>query len=49
MELIEGGSLKDLILRRYNNKNENYLFKDSESAIIIKGILEIVDFYIKIV
>ena len=44
MELIEGGSLKDLILRRYNNKNDNYLFKDSECAMIIKGILEAVEF-----
>ena len=44
MELIEGGSLKDLIIRRYNNKNDNYLFKDSECAIIIKGILEAVEF-----
>ncbi len=44
MELIEGGSLKDLIIRRYTNKNDNYLFKDSECAIIIKGILEAVEF-----
>ena len=44
MELIEGGSLKDLIIRRYNNKKEDYLFKDSECSIIIKGILEAVEF-----
>ena len=44
MELIEGGSLKDLIIRRYNNKKQDYLFKDSECAIIIKGILEAVEF-----
>ena len=44
MELIEGGSLKDLIIRRYINKKEDYLFKDSECSIIIKGILEAVEF-----
>ena len=44
MELIEGGSLKDLIIRRYNNKKQDYLFTDSECSIIIKGILEAVEF-----
>ena len=40
MELIEGGNLKDLIINRYLDKNTPYLFRDSECALIIKGILE---------
>lgn len=43
MELIEGGSLKDLIIHRYTKK-ENYLFQDSECALIMKGILNGVDY-----
>ena len=39
MELIEGGSLKDLIINRYKNPNTNYLFRDSEWAEIKKGLL----------
>ena len=39
MELMEGGSLKDLILERYTNKEE-YLFTDEECSIILKGILD---------
>ena len=40
MELIEGGTLKDLIIRRYLDKNISYLFRDSECSIIMKGLLE---------
>ena len=39
MELIEGGNLKDLIIKRYLN-NKKYLFRDSECALIMKGIFE---------
>jgi serine/threonine protein kinase len=44
MELLEGGSLKDLILRRYINNNINYLFKESECSLIMKGVLEALDY-----
>ena len=40
MELIEGGNLKELIIHRYLNKNISYLFRDSECATIMKGLLE---------
>ena len=45
MDLMEGGSLKEFIINRYisnnkNNRNENYFIKDEESSIIIKNILE---------
>ena len=40
MELIEGGNLKDLIINRYSDSNTPYLFRDSECSIIMKGILE---------
>jgi serine/threonine protein kinase len=43
MELIEGGNLKDLIIKRYLDNNE-YLFRDSECALIIKGILEALNY-----
>jgi len=43
MELIEGGNLKDLIIKRYLDNN-NYLFRDSECAIIMKGILEALNY-----
>lgn len=43
VDLIEGGSLKDFIIERYNN-NEDFFIKDSESAIIMKGVLEGVDY-----
>ena len=43
MELIEGGNLKDLIIRRYSDKNI-YLFRDSECAQIMKGILEALNY-----
>ena len=40
MELIEGGNLKDLIINRYINTSTPYLFRDSECSLIMKGILE---------
>ena len=43
MELIEGGNLKDLIIRRYLD-NKKYLFRDSECALIMKGILEALNY-----
>ena len=42
-ELCEGGSLKDFIISRYNSNN-NYFMKDSECAIIIKNILQGVEY-----
>ena len=42
-ELCEGGSLKDFIISRYNSNN-NYLLKDSECAIIIKNIIQGVEY-----
>jgi len=43
MELIEGGNLKDLIIKRYLDNNV-YLFRDSECAQIMKGILEALNY-----
>ena len=43
MELIEGGNLKDLIIKRYMDNNI-YLFRDSECATIMKGILEALNY-----
>ena len=43
MELIEGGSLKDLIIKRYLDNNK-YLFRDSECALIMKGIFEALNY-----
>ena len=43
MELIEGGNLKDLIIKRYLD-NDIYLFRDSECAQIMKGILEALNY-----
>ena len=43
MELIEGGNLKDLIIKRYLD-NRKYLFRDSECAIIMKGIFEALNY-----
>lgn len=40
MELIDGGNLKDLIIRRYLDQSTPYLFRDSECSLIMKGILE---------
>ena len=43
MDLIEGGSLKDFIIDRYTraiNKEIDYFITDEEASIIIKGILE---------
>ena len=42
-DLCEGGSLKDFIISRYNNKND-YLIKDSECSIIIKNILQGIEY-----
>lgn len=39
LELMEGGSLKDMIIERYINK-EQYLFTDHECSSIMKGLLE---------
>ena len=44
MELIEGGNLKDLIIKRYLDKNV-YLFRDSECSQIMKGILEALNYF----
>ena len=43
MELIEGGNLKDLIIKRYMDNNI-YLFRDSECALIMKGVLEALNY-----
>ena len=43
MELIEGGNLKDLIIKRYLD-NKKYLFRDCECALIMKGILEALNY-----
>ena len=43
MELIEGGNLKELIIKRYLDKNV-YLFRDSECSQIMKGILEALNY-----
>ena len=42
-DLCEGGSLKDFIISRYNDKNK-YLLKDSECSIIIKNILQGIEY-----
>ena len=42
-ELCEGGSLKDFIISRYNS-NTSYFMKDSECAIIIKHIIQGVEY-----
>ena len=43
MELIEGGNLKDLIIKRYLDKNV-YLFRDSECSQIMKGVFEALNY-----
>ena len=43
MELIEGGNLKELIIKRYLDKNV-YLFRDSECSQIMKGIFEALNY-----
>ena len=43
MELIEGGNLKDLIIKRYLDNNK-YLFRDSECSLIMKGIFEALNY-----
>lgn len=42
-ELCEGGSLKDFILSRYYSNN-NYFMKDSECSIIIRNIIQGVEY-----
>ena len=42
-DLCEGGSLKDFIISRYNSK-DNIFIKDSECSIIIKNILEGIEY-----
>ena len=42
-DLCEGGSLKDLIISRYKSDND-YFFKDSECSIIIKHILQGIEY-----
>ena len=42
-ELCEGGSLKDFIISKYNSSN-NYFMKDSECAIIIRNIIQGVEY-----
>ena len=42
-DLCEGGSLKDFIISRYNN-DKNYLMKDSECSLIIKNLLEGIEY-----
>ena len=42
-ELCEGGSLKDYIISRYNS-NKSYFMKDSECALIIKNIMQGVEY-----
>lgn len=39
-ELMEGGSLKDLINERYSSDEYDYLFTDNECSVIMKGIME---------
>jgi serine/threonine protein kinase len=39
MELLEGGSLKQKVVERYNNVKTDVLFKESEVAVILKGVL----------
>ena len=43
MELIEGGNLKDLIIKRYMDNNV-YLFRDCECSQIMKGIFEAINY-----
>ncbi|MCQ2820473.1 MAG: protein kinase [archaeon] len=40
MELIKGGTLKELILKRYKDNSKDYLFTDEECSNIVKGILQ---------
>jgi serine/threonine protein kinase len=43
MELMEGGSLKDLIIERYS-KEGNSFFNEEECSLIIKGIVQGIDY-----
>ena len=42
-DLCEGGSLKDLIISRYNSKDD-FFMKDSECSLIIKNLLEGIEY-----
>jgi serine/threonine protein kinase len=44
MELLEGGSLKQLIQERYRNSNSDILFRETEVALIMKGIFSGLDY-----
>jgi hypothetical protein len=44
MEFMQGGSLKDLIIDRYQNDSSEYLFQDHECSLIMRGILEGIDY-----
>jgi serine/threonine protein kinase len=39
MELLEGGTLKDFIIERYND-GKDYLLLEEECSLIVKGIFE---------
>jgi hypothetical protein len=39
MELMEGGTLKDLIIERYLDPDTEYIFNEEEAATIMKGIV----------
>jgi hypothetical protein len=43
IEIMSGGTLKDLILERYNSEDK-YFFRDHECAIIIQGIMEALNY-----
>jgi hypothetical protein len=44
MEFLQGGSLKDLIIERYLNLENDYLFQDLECSTIMKQLLEGLDY-----
>ena len=43
-ELCLGGSLKDYIISKYNNSNNNYFIRDSESSAIIRNVMQGVEY-----
>jgi hypothetical protein len=44
MDYLEGLSLKELIIQKYINDKNDYIFKDEECAQIMKSILEGIDY-----